>query len=535
MVPGTRNRSSGPETEPRLRGWAKANRRGLPPRRGTATKPTGFGSAGREHSERDRPPDAYPPSSEGGRPPDTPGRHRSSGRSSPAVTGAPSKPTSSEAGSGGTAGQTALRRRAASGSERPPPLRRAADRETASRAQPATPSGAGSNKPELLRRALQAASQQPDGAPPRWNTRKQPGSSHGSHASSHDGTPPRREPRRLPGGSHGRQPAAGRRPTSVGHLKAAGQRPRAATPQPEPTLGSGHGGGDNVQRREWKPRQQLFFGRGTAPAETSDAEQTVRHGTAPPLGAATRRGEAPTPSGSPRRAADAAAVAHATTPALGPAHRASEAIAKATDQRLRAAAPSWKRASPQAHAHPPRGADTANVGKESRSRNSTGACSWRGCERETRPRPCYQAGAHPAASAGGSRVQRLRPARTTGHGASLRRGKTQGSIERRPVETPERLQRTPWWSNALRSSDRRKRSWKRSWQHGHGRHRRAREQRREGTNRGDAGRLPGREKLRRVSATGKGAASRQRGGKPETWRTPWPVAGCNRPARPGAE
>jgi hypothetical protein len=72
-------------------------------------------------------------------------------------------------------------------------------------------------------------------------------------------------------------------------------------------------------------------------------------------------------------------------------------------------------------------------------------------------------------------------------------------------------------------------------------------ERREGNGRGDAVRLPSREKLRRVwrhrgrrprQRPRKRTAVRKKGNQPrgpETWRTPWPVAGCNRPAGCRAE
>jgi hypothetical protein len=224
---------------------------------------------------------------------------------------------------------------------------------------------------------------------------------------------------------------------------------------------------------------------------------------------------------------------------MAPASRAGH------DERLRARARTSE-VIRDGHGPPPSGGGTRqprtrgrtpfSLGR--RTRNATGestdAALFGDCAARRVPGPVHQTGLHPTASAGGRGVQRLRPAHTTGQRDTEER-KAQGSIERRPVATPERLQRTLWRSKALRSSDRGKRSGKRTWQHGRETPRGPREQRREGTNRGDAGRLPGREKLRRACATGKGATTRRRVGKPETWRTPWPAAGCNRPARPCAE
>jgi hypothetical protein len=101
--------------------------------------------------------------------------------------------------------------------------------------------------------------------------------------------------------------------------------------------------------------------------------------------------------------------------------------------------------------------------------------------------------------------------------------------------TPSCEQRTTWWLKALRLADPPNRTG-RTWQHAQKARRSGKEQR-EGIGRGDTVQLPGREKLRRVCAIEDGAAAPPepsgRGGatEPETWRTPWPVAGCNRPAR----
>jgi hypothetical protein len=101
--------------------------------------------------------------------------------------------------------------------------------------------------------------------------------------------------------------------------------------------------------------------------------------------------------------------------------------------------------------------------------------------------------------------------------------------------TPSSQQRTLWWLKALRLAnppDRAESERQRARQA-----RNSGKEQREGTGRGDTVQLPGREKLRRVCAIGKVAATPPgpsgHGGATATatWRTPWPVAGCNRPAR----
>lgn len=154
----------------------------LPPRRGKATKPTGFGSAGRQHSERDRQPDAYPPSSEGGRPPQHTRPTSFFGTTKPGGDRRPDALTSSEAGAAG----------------------RQANRRFGDGRQ-AGPSG----HPLLGGRRTAKQRPGPNQPPPR-----------GRAVTARAPTP------RAPGG----QPAAERRPTSVGNRKAAGQQPPAATP-----------------------------------------------------------------------------------------------------------------------------------------------------------------------------------------------------------------------------------------------------------------------------------------------------------------
>jgi hypothetical protein len=135
----------------------------------------------------------------------------------------------------------------------------------------------------------------------------------------------------------------------------------------------------------------------------------------------------------------------------------------------------------------------------------------------------------------GQRAHRRQSLGTDGDGrASLKGRKPMGASSSGAAATPNRSQRILWQRKALRLAERGKPT-RAGWQH----------QAKAGGTRAQTARGYGpaatRERAVREGKASKGQRHRGRQtepppprreqrGQPETWRTPWPVAGCNRPA-----